>query len=404
MDVLVPHLFSVHCNTSLPFPFKNSVLRRLLLFSLCGDTMGRSASAMKVRGASQPAFQKVRMKICGAALPVAKAKAKAKQCSKPRCRNNAASSRAWIWLRAGFGGSEEDALRKDANADPRNGSDPVSSGSGASQPTSSAGSCSQSATVSTTDESRKKDIASAWKRLKKFGRFPNRIMNPQTEAEQEEADLWMYLYHQKSLGMPDEVWNRLRRYGDTRAWNMQVAVDAREAVIADVEAFVKKFRRLPQRFVDRKPACSEEANLARRLQRSKKRFDDDQQVRLIAFEEQCHAAIQDGKRVAWRMLLDDVSQFVRDSRRWPTSDLRSTERLRKFDNPNRSYFKEELLAERLAKTTKEFDEAHLTELRNLQKDAEQRAVEDLVREVTELGYWLHAQFNKLRPSNRVCRA
>ena len=53
---------------------------------------------------------------------------------------------------------------------------------------------------------------------------------------------------------------------------------------------------------------------------------------------------------------------------------------------------------------KEFDEAHLTELRNLQKDAEQRAVEDLVREVTELGYWLHAQFNKLRPLNRVCRA
>ena len=181
---------------------------------------------------------------------------------------------------------------------------------------------------------------------------------------------------------------------------MQVAVDAREAVIADVEAFVKKFRRLPQRFVDRKPACSEEANLARRLQRAKSRFDDDQQVRLIALQEQCDAARQEGKRVAWRMLLDDVSQFVRDSRLWPTSD----QRFRKFDNPNRSYFKEELLAERLAKTTKEFDEAHLTELRNLQKDAEQRAVEDLVQEVTELGYWLHSQFNKVRPSNRVCRA
>ena len=67
---------------------------RLLLFSLCSDTMGRSASAMKVRGASQPAFQKVRMKIRGAALPVAKTKAKVKQCSKPRCRNNAASPRA----------------------------------------------------------------------------------------------------------------------------------------------------------------------------------------------------------------------------------------------------------------------------------------------------------------------
>ena len=67
---------------------------RLLLFSLCGDAMGRSASAMKVRGASQTAFQKVRMKIRGAAQPAAKAKAKVKKCSKPRCRNNAASPRA----------------------------------------------------------------------------------------------------------------------------------------------------------------------------------------------------------------------------------------------------------------------------------------------------------------------
>ena len=94
MDVLVPHLFSVHCNTSLPFPLKNSVLRRLLLFSLCGDTMGWSASSRKVCDASQPAFQKVRMKIRGAAQPAAKAKAKVKQCSKPRGRNKAASPRA----------------------------------------------------------------------------------------------------------------------------------------------------------------------------------------------------------------------------------------------------------------------------------------------------------------------
>ena len=66
----------------------------LLLFSLCGDAMGRSASAMKVCGASQPAFQKVRRKIRGAAQLAAKAKAKVKKCSKPRCRNNAASPRA----------------------------------------------------------------------------------------------------------------------------------------------------------------------------------------------------------------------------------------------------------------------------------------------------------------------
>ena len=48
---------------------------RLLLLSLCGDAMGRSASAMKVCGASQPAFQKVRRKIRGAAQLAAKAKA-----------------------------------------------------------------------------------------------------------------------------------------------------------------------------------------------------------------------------------------------------------------------------------------------------------------------------------------
>ena len=67
---------------------------RLLLFPLCGDAMGRSASAMKGCGASQPAFQKVRRKIRGAAQLAAKAKAKVKKCSKPRCRNNAASPRA----------------------------------------------------------------------------------------------------------------------------------------------------------------------------------------------------------------------------------------------------------------------------------------------------------------------
>ena len=49
---------------------------------------------MKVRGASQPAVQKVRMQICGAAQPAAKAKAKVKKCSKPSCWNNAASPRA----------------------------------------------------------------------------------------------------------------------------------------------------------------------------------------------------------------------------------------------------------------------------------------------------------------------
>ena len=293
----MPPLFSVHCNTSLFFSLKNSVLRRLLLFSLCGDTMGRSASAMKVRGASQPAFQKVRMKIRGAALPVAKAKAKVKPCSKPQCRY--------------------------------------------------------------------------------LNTLPFCCFN--------------------SSG------NRLK------------SVDAREAVIADVEAFVKKFRRLPKRSSRHEQMSSdqnklvkvlEEDNLHKRLARAKDSFDDDQQLRYIDLQEWCDATIQDTKRRAWRMLLDDVSQFVRDSRRWPCLQKCKVERFRNLDNPNRSYLKEELLIEKLAKTTKEFDEAHLTELRNLQKDAEQKAVEDLVQEVTELGYWLHSQFNKVstsdldyRPSN-----
>ena len=49
---------------------------------------------MKVRGASQTAVQKVRMKIRGAAQPAAKAKAKVKRCSNPRCRHKPASPRA----------------------------------------------------------------------------------------------------------------------------------------------------------------------------------------------------------------------------------------------------------------------------------------------------------------------
>ena len=95
------------------------------------------------------------------------------------------------------------------------------------------------------------------------------------------------------------------------------------------------------------------------------------------------------------MLLDDVSQFVRDSRRWPPSFNRAPLKFRKSAKNQ-----EELLAERLAKTTKEFDEAHLTELRNLQKDAEQRAVEDLVREVTELGYWPSHRNETIRIDDR----
>ena len=337
MNILVAHLFAVPCNTSLPFPLKDSE------FNMPPKRPKTNAG----RAAARPASP-------------------------------------------GKGA--------------RNGSHPVASESGTSQPASSAGSCSLSATVSTTYQGSPEDLAQARARVIKLGRFPNRIMAPKTEAEREEQDLWMYLWTQKRKGIPDEVWNELRRYGAPQP------VDFRQVLLDDVEAFVKKFRRFPKRS-SRKCACSEMDKLAKRLQHAKDRFDDEQQARFIALQEQCDAAIQDGKRVAWRMLLDDVSQFVRDSRRWPCRQKCERERFRNLDNPNRSYLKEELLCERLAKTTKEFDEAHLTELRNLQKDAEQKAVEDLVQEVTELGYWLHSQLNKVsivdlyyRPSNRVCRA
>ena len=142
----------------------------------------------------------------------------------------------------------------------RNGSHPVSSGSGASQPASSAGNCSQPATVGTTHQAPPEDFAIAWARVTRFGRFPNRIMNPQTEAEQEEADLWMYLWQQKSKGMPDEVWNELLRYGASQP----VDEDANEALLAEAEAFVREFRRLPKRQW-RSPKESVEDTLANRL-------------------------------------------------------------------------------------------------------------------------------------------
>ena len=54
---------------------------------------------------------------------------------------------------------------------------------------------------------------------------------------------------------------------------------------------------------------------------------------------------------AWRMLLDDVGNFIRDFGRWP--------------KPNDTHIKEDLLAKRLARGKEEFDEAHLTELQGL---------------------------------------
>ena len=71
----------------------------LLVFSLCSDAMKRPASTTNTSGAAQPATRRGERKadLCGdatcsgAAQPAAKA---VKKCGQPRCRKDAASSRA----------------------------------------------------------------------------------------------------------------------------------------------------------------------------------------------------------------------------------------------------------------------------------------------------------------------
>ena len=99
----------------------------------------------------------------------------------------------------------------------------------------------------------------AWARVRSFGRFPRRIAMPQTKAEREEGKLWHLLYLQKRVGIPDEVWKDLRSYGAPQP------IDSGEALIDDVKAFVREFRRLPQRsHPDKK-----EAALANKLRKGK---------------------------------------------------------------------------------------------------------------------------------------
>ena len=82
---------------------------------------------------------------------------------------------------------------------------------------------------------------------------------PQTKAEREEGKLWHLLYLQKRVGIPDEVWKDLRSYGAPQP------IDSGEALIDDLKAFVKEFRRLPQRsHPDKK-----EAALANKLRKGK---------------------------------------------------------------------------------------------------------------------------------------
>ena len=55
-------------------------------------------------------------------------------------------------------------------------------------------------------------LTQAWALIHKFGRFPKRPANPETEAEAEVNSLCNFLYVQKKLGIPDYVWQQMRDY------------------------------------------------------------------------------------------------------------------------------------------------------------------------------------------------
>ena len=57
------------------------------------------------------------------------------------------------------------------------------------------------------------DVTELWARIQRFGRFPKRKRNPQSEAEHEEQALWNFLYKSKNKGIPDDIWQKMREYG-----------------------------------------------------------------------------------------------------------------------------------------------------------------------------------------------
>jgi hypothetical protein len=185
------------------------------------------------------------------------------------------------------------------------------------------------------------------------------------------------------LGIPDEVWHELRSYGAPQP------VDAKQALIDDVKAFVQDYRRLPkQSRTDKKEKC-----LADRLRKYKSNLDNAQLVELL----ECEDAVEDAKKIGWRLLLDEAKAFVRDFGRWPKA--------------NDTHIKEDVLATRLAKGKKEFDSVHRTELQDLEKrfqeDTRQRAAEGLVKEVKELGHYpthVRSSLTEWNLAQRVQRA
>ena len=231
--------------------------------------------------------------------------------------------------------------------------------SGASQPASSSGASQPASSLL--------DLSVVWARVRSFGRFPRRILDPQTEADSEENDLWGFLYAQKTLGISNEVWSELRSYGAAPP------EDAGLALVEEIEAFVREYRRWPkENKVDKKGNA-----LAMRLRKNRTRLDESRQVQLKDLQTQCEEAAKDVKKIGWRQLLDEVGKFVRDFERWPKS--------------NDTHIKEDLLATRVAKAKKEFDVAHRTELQDLEnkldKDSRERFAEGLLKEVKDLGHW-----------------
>ena len=85
------------------------------------------------------------------------------------------------------------------------------------------------------------DLEQVWARVRDFGRFPKRRVDPQTEIDKVENKLYCFVYLQKRLGIPDEVWHELRSYGAPQP------VDAKQALVDDVKAFVRDYQRRPKR-------------------------------------------------------------------------------------------------------------------------------------------------------------
>ena len=81
------------------------------------------------------------------------------------------------------------------------------------------------------------DLTEVWTRIHKFGRFPKRVLDPQSEAEHEENTLFNSLYDAKKLGIPDDVWSEMRNYGASQP------VDATQLLIDDLEEFGRTTRK-----------------------------------------------------------------------------------------------------------------------------------------------------------------